>query len=188
MPAACSIRSTTAVAELAENSKASPTQNAPAAVLTRRVRPRFTKLSIAAVQPTLKAGITHAVTIGWPDGASHRAVTVFSREVMPFLATAVANNIGGYSMSHFSKSKDAILKRVRRIAGQVSAIERALEADQDCAATLQLVAATKGAIGGLMEEILEDHLREHVAHPDLTPADRAQGAEELLAVIRRYAK
>ncbi|MBN9319412.1 MAG: metal/formaldehyde-sensitive transcriptional repressor [Caulobacterales bacterium] len=91
-------------------------------------------------------------------------------------------------MSHFSKSKDALLKRVRRIAGQVSAIERALEADQDCAATLQLVAATKGAIGGLMEEILEDHLREHVAHPDLTPADRAQGAEELLAVIRRYAK
>jgi len=91
-------------------------------------------------------------------------------------------------MSHLSTPKDALLKRVRRIAGQVSAIERALEAGQECAATLQLVAATRGAIGGLMDEMMEDHLREHVAHPDLTPDERLKGAEEMLAVIRRYAK
>ena len=78
------------------------------------------------------------------------------------------------------------MKRVRRIAGQVAAIERALEADQDCAATLQLVAATKGAVGGLLQEIVEDHLREHVAHPELSPQERAEGAAEVMAAIRRY--
>lgn len=89
-------------------------------------------------------------------------------------------------MSHLSKHDDALLKRVRRIAGQIEALERALAAGEDCATTLHLVAAAKGAMGGLMDAILEAHVREHVAHPDLTPAERAEGAEALLEAIRRY--
>ena len=33
-----------------------------------------------------------------------------------------------------------------------------------------------------------DGVREHVARPDLSDADRATGAEELIAVVRRYVK
>lgn len=88
-------------------------------------------------------------------------------------------------MAHFEHD-EALLKRVRRIAGQVAAVERALVSGKDCATTLHLAAATRGAMNGLMDAIVESHVREHVAHPDLPPADRAAGAEQLIAAIRRY--
>lgn len=91
-------------------------------------------------------------------------------------------------MGHMVAGKDELLKRVKRIAGQVQAIERALEEDADCAKTLHLVAATRGALNGLLDEIINDHAREHVARAGLTDAERAQGVEELLEAIRRYSK
>jgi DNA-binding FrmR family transcriptional regulator len=53
---------------------------------------------------------------------------------------------------------------------------------------LHLVAAIRGAVNGLMEQFIEAHTREHVAHPDLSDEQRAQGAEDLLQAIRRYSK
>ncbi|MEB0041132.1 MULTISPECIES: metal/formaldehyde-sensitive transcriptional repressor [unclassified Pseudomonas] len=91
-------------------------------------------------------------------------------------------------MSHIMSNKDELLKRVKRIAGQINAVERALESDQDCAKTLHLVAATRGAINGLMDELIEAHAREHVANPELSDEERAIGVEELLEAIRRYSK
>ncbi len=90
-------------------------------------------------------------------------------------------------MGHLA-SKEPLVKRVRRIAGQVQAIERALAGDADCAKTLHLVAATRGAINGLLNEIIEEHVREHVARPGLDDKSRREGAEQLLAAIRLYAK
>ena len=91
-------------------------------------------------------------------------------------------------MSHMKAHKDDLLKRVKRIAGQVQAIERALEEEADCAKTLHLVAATRGALNGLLEEIIEQHAREHVARPELSDEARAEGVEQLLEAIRRYGK
>ncbi|MBR0652617.1 metal/formaldehyde-sensitive transcriptional repressor [Roseomonas terrae] len=91
-------------------------------------------------------------------------------------------------MGHIASDKDRLLARVRRIAGQVAAIEKAIAGDAGCAAVLHQVAGVRGAIGGLMDGLIEDHLREHVAHPDLTDAERRAGAEELIAVVRRYAR
>lgn len=91
-------------------------------------------------------------------------------------------------MSHTSSSHDHLLARVRRIAGQVGAIERAIADNAGCAAILHQVAGVRGAVLGLMDELVEDHMREHVVAPALTDAERAQGADELLAAIRRYAK
>jgi len=91
-------------------------------------------------------------------------------------------------MSHTHSGKDELLKRVKRIAGQVQAIERALEDEADCGKTLHLVAATRGAINGLLDEIIEDHALEHVAKPGLTDEEREKGVKELLEAIRRYSK
>ena len=91
-------------------------------------------------------------------------------------------------MAHLTTENDALLMRVRRIAGQVAAIERALGKADSCTTTLHLVAATRGAISGLMDEIIKAHVREHVARPDLPDDERAAGAEELIAAIRRYSK
>lgn len=90
-------------------------------------------------------------------------------------------------MAHL-KNDTALLARVRRIAGQMSAVERSIEGEADCASVLQQVAAVRGAINGLMDEILEAHLHEHVAAPGLSDAERRQGAEDVMAAIRRYAK
>jgi DNA-binding FrmR family transcriptional regulator len=91
-------------------------------------------------------------------------------------------------MAHLSQDNGALLARVRRIGGQVGAVERALQGEAGCAEVLQLVAAVRGAVNGLLDEIIADHLEAHVAAPGLSDAERVQGAEELLAVIRRYAK
>lgn len=92
-------------------------------------------------------------------------------------------------MGHIIREKTKLLNRVRRIRGQVEAVERALENENGCAEVLQLIAATRGAINGLMAEVIEDHIREHVASPTIaSDAERAQGAEELVEVIRTYLK
>ncbi|PKP98018.1 MAG: transcriptional regulator [Alphaproteobacteria bacterium HGW-Alphaproteobacteria-13] len=91
-------------------------------------------------------------------------------------------------MSHTQSNRDQLLARTRRIAGQVAAIERAIAEEAGCATILHQVAGVRGAVGGLLDELLTDHLRTHVAGPGLSDRQRAQGADELLAAIRRYAK
>ena len=91
-------------------------------------------------------------------------------------------------MGYLASNKDALLKRVKRIAGQVQAIEKALQEDEDCAKTLLLVASTRGAMNGLLDEIIRDHARAHVAAPSLTDEERSKGVEELLEAIQRYSK
>jgi DNA-binding FrmR family transcriptional regulator len=90
-------------------------------------------------------------------------------------------------MSHLA-TRPELLARVRRIAGQVAAVEKALATDEPCATVLHRVAAVRGAVNGLLDEVIAEHLTEHVALPGLSDAERAAGADELLAVIRRYAK
>ena len=91
-------------------------------------------------------------------------------------------------MAHLKDKQSELVARVRRIGGQLASVERALSEDADCASVLQQVAAVRGAVNGLMDEILEAHLREHVSHPDLEPQARVRGADEVIAAIRRYVK
>lgn len=91
-------------------------------------------------------------------------------------------------MAHTKSGKDQLLSRVRRIAGQIAAIERAIAEEAGCASILHQVAGVRGAVAGLLDGLVEDHMREHVLLPGLTDEERAQGADELLAAIRRYAK
>jgi DNA-binding FrmR family transcriptional regulator len=91
-------------------------------------------------------------------------------------------------MAHLKTNRNNLLARVRRIAGQVAAIERELSEEVSCSEVLQLVAGARGAINGLMEEIIVEHLHAHVSREGLKADERAAGAEELMAVIRRYSK
>jgi DNA-binding FrmR family transcriptional regulator len=92
-------------------------------------------------------------------------------------------------MAHVVRDKKKLLNRIRRIKGQVDSIERSLEGDADCTHILHTVAACRGAIDGLMAEVLEGHIRFHVVDPDHNPAsERAQAAQELIDVIKMYMK
>jgi len=91
-------------------------------------------------------------------------------------------------MAHIQSNKERLVLRVRRIAGQIGAVEKAIAEDAGCEAILHQVAGVRGAVLGLMDELVEDHLRAHVAHPGLSDEQRAAGADELIASIRRYRK
>ncbi|QDM18739.1 metal/formaldehyde-sensitive transcriptional repressor [Tardiphaga sp. vice352] len=92
-------------------------------------------------------------------------------------------------MAHTIKEKSKLLARVRRIKGQIEAVERALEAELGCGDVLQLVASVRGAVNGLTVELIEDHIVHHVVDPHREPdAERARGASELIDVIRTYLK
>jgi DNA-binding FrmR family transcriptional regulator len=92
-------------------------------------------------------------------------------------------------MAHTTKDKAKLLSRVGRIRGQVDAIEPSLNGEQECSSVLQLMAACRGALNGLMAEVLEGHILFHVLDPKSdknTP--QVAAAEELIDVVRTYLK
>jgi FrmR/RcnR family transcriptional regulator, repressor of frmRAB operon len=90
-------------------------------------------------------------------------------------------------MSHTTKDKKKLLSRIPRIRGQSEAIERALEGEGECEEILQLVASCRGALNGLMAELIEGHLRFHVLDPSQkTLPAQLEAADELMAVVKRY--
>ena len=91
-------------------------------------------------------------------------------------------------MPHTIKSKKQLLTRVRRIKGQAEALEKVLEQETECAAVLQQIAAIRGAVNGLMAEVLQGHLREHLGAGDISPQQRSDDVEQVVAVLRSYLK
>ena len=90
-------------------------------------------------------------------------------------------------MSHHDRERVKLLQRVRKLRGQLDAVENALGVDEDCSAQLMLLAAVRGGVNGLMGEVLEDHIRFHLVDgakeqiaPDL--------AEDLIDLVRAYLK
>ena len=90
---------------------------------------------------------------------------------------------------HTVREKKKLIGRVRRIRGQLEAVEKAIEEEKGCFEVLQTVAAARGAMNGLVAEMVEDHVRFHVLDPDAKPnAKQARAAEELIDVVRAYVK
>ncbi len=91
-------------------------------------------------------------------------------------------------MAHILKYQKSLLTRVRRIKGQTVSLETALESGEECLKVLQQVAAVRGAVNGLMSELLEGHIREHLINEHATAQERSDDLDEIVAVIRSYLK
>lgn len=92
-------------------------------------------------------------------------------------------------MGHTIREKSKLLARVKRIRGQVEGLERSLEAEKGCEEVMQQIVAIRGAMNALMAEVIDDHVRTHIASPSITSnADRTQGADDLIAAVRSYLK
>jgi FrmR/RcnR family transcriptional regulator, repressor of frmRAB operon len=90
---------------------------------------------------------------------------------------------------HTVEEKPKLILRIKRIKGQIAAIERALEADEDCSDVLQLITAARGAMNGLMAELLEGHIRFHVIdQKQKISSEQALAADELIDIVRSYLK
>jgi DNA-binding FrmR family transcriptional regulator len=90
-------------------------------------------------------------------------------------------------MSHTIRDKGKLLARIRKIKGQAEGIERALEEEKESFRVLQTVAACRGALNGLMAEIIEGHVHLHVLdekNPHSTQQNKA--ADDLMAIVRAF--
>ena len=90
-------------------------------------------------------------------------------------------------MSHSDREKVKLLQRVKRVRGQLDAVERALSADEDCGGQLMLLAAVRGGVNALMAEVLEMHVRFHLtdgAKEKIAP----ELAEDLIDLVHAYLK
>lgn len=92
-------------------------------------------------------------------------------------------------MAHTQRDRDKLLMRIKRIRGQVDGIQRTLEEGDDCFVVLQTVAACRGALTGLMTEIIDGHIRDHILDPEQEPtAAQRRAAEELMEILRAFVK
>jgi DNA-binding FrmR family transcriptional regulator len=90
-------------------------------------------------------------------------------------------------MAHTIHEKQKLLNRVRRLRGQIDAIERGLEAEDSCTQVMQLLTAARGAIYGMMAEVVEDHIQMHMMEANRKPTrSELEAADELVEVLRSY--
>jgi DNA-binding FrmR family transcriptional regulator len=90
-------------------------------------------------------------------------------------------------MAHTTEEKKRLLNRVRRIRGQVDAIERALDQEVECSETLHAISVCRGAMDSLMAEVIEGHIRFHVLDPKREPTgEQSQAAQDLIDALKTY--
>jgi FrmR/RcnR family transcriptional regulator, repressor of frmRAB operon len=87
---------------------------------------------------------------------------------------------------HTVAHKKKLIARVRRVRGQIDAVERALAGERGCEEVVRTIAAARGAINALAAEVLCDHLTDHLGAPRVSTAERADAARELAQVIRQF--
>ena len=92
-------------------------------------------------------------------------------------------------MSHTVREKQKLLNRARRIRGQADAIVRAIEEEKGCEQVMHLIAGCRGAVNGLLAEVVEDHIRTHLVDPDKDAgALNVDAADQLIDVVHSYLK
>jgi DNA-binding FrmR family transcriptional regulator len=86
--------------------------------------------------------------------------------------------------------KDALIKRLHRIEGQVRGIERMVSEERYCVDILTQIAAVSTALDSVSVKLLEDHVRHCVAGALAAgDADAAmQRGEDLLAAVQRFSR
>jgi DNA-binding FrmR family transcriptional regulator len=87
--------------------------------------------------------------------------------------------------THSRSERDAQKLRVRRIVGQLNAIERMLEEDRDCSEILMQLVSARKALKSLAENLIHSHIHHCIESADSASAGRAQ-LQELLVVLERY--
>ncbi len=89
------------------------------------------------------------------------------------------------SHKHGPKEKKALQVRLRKISGQVAAIERMVEADLPCPEVLTQIVSVRKALKSLAELIIHDHLHECIGGAS-DPRESQRKLRELLSVLERF--
>jgi CsoR family transcriptional regulator, copper-sensing transcriptional repressor len=94
-------------------------------------------------------------------------------------------------MTHgYVGDKDALIKRLHRIEGQVRGIERMVDEERYCIDVLTQIGAVSTALESLAQKLLEDHANHCVADA-LASGSREQAetkTRELLEAVNRFTR
>ena len=90
-------------------------------------------------------------------------------------------------MTHTIRDQKKLKARTNKIQGQVIALKKMLDEPHECAAVLQQIAAIRGAVNGLMREVIKGHLVEHIVHEG-DEAKRETDLDVVLKVLDSYIK
>ncbi|AIR62495.1 Ni(II)/Co(II)-binding transcriptional repressor RcnR [Cedecea neteri] len=90
-------------------------------------------------------------------------------------------------MSHTIRDRQKLKARTSKIQGQVIALKKMLDEPHECAAVLQQIAAIRGAVNGLMREVIKGHLTEHIVH-EVDEVKREEDLDVILKVLDSYIK
>jgi CsoR family transcriptional regulator, copper-sensing transcriptional repressor len=83
----------------------------------------------------------------------------------------------------YTENKDAVLRRLRRIEGQVRGVERMVEDDRYCIDVVTQVTAIQAALDKVALELLSDHAAHCVVGAE--EEEQQERTEELMAAVRR---
>jgi DNA-binding FrmR family transcriptional regulator len=83
----------------------------------------------------------------------------------------------------YSKDKEAVLKRLRRIEGQVRGVQRMVEEDRYCIDVVTQITAIDAALDKVALELLTDHTQHCVIGGEASKQD--ERTEELMGAVRR---
>ncbi|TQR59642.1 metal/formaldehyde-sensitive transcriptional repressor [Campylobacter troglodytis] len=90
-------------------------------------------------------------------------------------------------MKHSPENKHKLLVRIKKIRGQLNALERVLVEEKDCFEILQQAVAIRGSINSLMSGVLEEHIKQHLIQAD-TKSKREKEVINLLSILKSYFK
>lgn len=90
-------------------------------------------------------------------------------------------------MSHTSRDQKKLKTRVSKIQGQLNGLQKMLDQEHQCTEVLQQIAAVRGAVNGLMREVIKGHLVEHVVEEE-SLEKREQDFEAVLNILNSYIK
>ncbi len=90
-------------------------------------------------------------------------------------------------MAHSIRDKSKIVSRVNRLKGQLDAFAKAIEGEGDCYQVMQLLSSCRGALNGLMGDIIEQHIRDHIVEAENKKVATDSG-EELIDIMKSFWK
>ena len=121
-------------------------------------------------------------------GASRRPASSGRQLGVVFLEKLFLGHVPFGDLGKLDDEKTKLIARVRRIRGQVEAVERALESETECTDVLRLIASVRGAVNGLMGEVMEDHVLEHIVGAANACAGAPSAAAPIKLRLRRRKK
>ena len=86
---------------------------------------------------------------------------------------------------HNPKERTALVVRLRKIRGQLQAIEKMVEADTDCAQVLMQVVAARNALKSFGDKIIQSHIHDCIEHAE-SQAESRKNLRAFLTVLERY--